>query len=157
MQLFDFEIKYKKGTENPADALSSLSIQSDIEKLRSVTDEYVNFIIETRSQSIDIDKIRHVTLMDDTLNLVIKALKDNSWPKNSLSLHPFSKILQELCVKNNILLKKGKIVLPKTLHKKALSLVHQNHWGIEKTKQMIRKSFWWPKMNNDVEHLIKTC
>ena len=95
--------------------------------------------------------------MDDTLNLVIKALKDNSWPKNSSSLHPFSKILQELCVQNNILLKNDKIVLPKTLHKKALSLVHQNHWGIQKTKQMIRKSFWWPKMNNDVEDLIKTC
>ena len=36
--------------------------------------------------------------MDATLNLVIKALKDNNWPKNSPSLHPFSKILQELCV-----------------------------------------------------------
>ena len=104
LQQFDFEIKYKKGTENPADALSRFSIKSEIEKSRTVTDEYVNFIIETRFQSIDINKIRHETLMDDTLNLVIKVLKDNSWPKNSTSLHPFSKISQELCVENNILL-----------------------------------------------------
>ena len=48
-------------------------------------------------------------------------------------------------------------MLRKTLYKKALSLVHQNHWGIEKTKHMIRESFWWPKMNNDVEDLVKTC
>ena len=60
------------------------------------SDKYVNFIIETRSQSIDIDEIRHETLMDDTLNLVIKALKDISWSKNSPSLHPFSKISQKL-------------------------------------------------------------
>ena len=132
MQQFDFEIKYKKETENPADALLGLSIRSEIEKSRSVNDEYVNFTIETRSQSIDIDKIRHETQMVDTLNLVIKALKDNSWPKNSPILHPFSKILQELCVQSNIRLKNDKIVLPKTLYKKALSLVHQNHWGIEK-------------------------
>ena len=56
----------------------------------------MNFIIETRSQSIDIDEIRHETLMDDTLNLVIKALKDISWSKNSPSLHPFSKISRKL-------------------------------------------------------------
>ena len=121
LQQFDFEIKYKKGTGNPADALSRLSIQSEIEKLRSVTDEYVNFIIETRCQSIDIDEIRHETLMDDTLNLVIKALKDISWPKNSLSLHLFSKISQELCVQNNILLRNNKILLRKTLQEASIT------------------------------------
>ena len=51
-------------------------------------------------------------LMNDTLNLVIKALEGNSWPKNSPSLYPFSKISQELYVENNILLKSDKIVLP---------------------------------------------
>ena len=109
-----------------------------IEKSRSVTNKYVNYVIETVSQSIDIEEIRNETLMDNTVNLVIKTLKDNSWPKNSLSLLPFSKLLQELCVQNNILLKNDKIVLPKTLYKKVLSLVHQNHRGIEKTKRMIR-------------------
>ena len=117
LQQFDFEIKYKKGTENPADALSRFSTQSEIENLHSVTDKYVNFIIETRSQSIDIDEIRHATLMDDTLNLVINTLEDNSWPKNSPSLHPLLKISQELCMQNNILLRNDKIVLPKTLYK----------------------------------------
>ena len=34
--------------------------------------------------------------MDDTLNLVIKALKYNSWPKNLPSLHSFS---ETLCAK----------------------------------------------------------
>ena len=112
--------------------------KAKIEKSRSVTNKYVNYVIETVSQSIDIEEIRNETLMDNTVNLVIKTLKDNSWPKNSLSLHPFSKLLQELCVQNNILLKNNKIVLPKTLYKKALSLVHRNHRGIEKTKHMIR-------------------
>ena len=112
--------------------------KAKIEKSRSVTNKYVNYVIETVSQSIDIEEIRNETVMDNTVNLVIKTLKDNSWPKNSLSLHPFSKLLQELCVQNNILLKNDKIVLPKTLYKKALSLVHRNHRGIEKTKHMIR-------------------
>ena len=55
----------------------------------------MNFITEARSQSIDIDEIKYETLMDDTLNLVIKALKDNTWPKNSPTLHPILKISQE--------------------------------------------------------------
>ena len=90
LQQFDFEIKYKKGTTNQADALSRLSIRSQIEKSPSVTNECVNFIIGTRSKSRDIEKIRHETQMDNTWNLVIKAFKDNSWQKNSQTLHPFS-------------------------------------------------------------------
>ena len=34
----------------------------------------MNFIIEAKSQSIDIDEITNETQMDDTLNLVMKAL-----------------------------------------------------------------------------------
>ena len=107
----------------------------------------------TRCQSIDIDEIRNKTEINDTLNFVIKALRHDSWPKNSPSFYPFSKVSQEFCVQNNILLKSVKIMLPKTLYKKALSLVHQNHWGIEKmcSVHMVRESFWWPKINNDVE------
>ena len=91
LQLFDFVIEYKKGAENPPDALSRFSIRNEIEKSYSVTNEYVNFITQRRSESVDIDEIRHETQMEDTLNLVIKTLKDNSWPKNSPSLHPFQK------------------------------------------------------------------
>ena len=58
----------------------------------------MNFIIEAKSQSIDIDEITNETQMDDTLNPVMKALKDSNWSKNSPSLYPFSKISQELCV-----------------------------------------------------------
>ena len=95
--------------------------------------------------------------MDDTLHFIIKALKDNSWPKSSSSLHPFSKILQELYVQNNILLKNNKIVLPETLYKMALPLVHQNQWGIDKTKHILHESLWWSKMNKDAKDLVKTC
>ena len=102
-------MKHQKGTKNSADVFSRLSIQSKIEKSRRVTDEFVNFVIKTRLQFID---IRHEPKMDDIINLVTKALKGNSWPKNSLSLQPFSKIWQALCVENY------KIVLSKTLYKK---------------------------------------
>ena len=82
----------------------------------------MNFVIKTRLQFID---IRHEPQMDDIINLVTKALKGNSWPKNSLTLQPFSKISQALCVENY------NIVLSKTLYKKTLSLVRQNLAGTE--------------------------
>ena len=66
LQQFNCEIKYKKGTENSSNTLSRPSIQSEIEKSRSIT-EYVNFIIATRSQSTNIDEIRQIQ-MNDTLH-----------------------------------------------------------------------------------------
>ena len=57
-------------------------------------------------------------------------------------------------MQNKILLKKDNSA---TKNLQALWLVHQNHWGIVKTKHMVRGSFWWSKLNNEVEDLVKTC
>ena len=91
--------------------------------------------------------------MDNTLNLVIRQ----QLAKELTEFTSLFKNSQDLCVQNNVLLKNDKVVLPETFYIKTISLVHQNHWGTEKTKHKIRESFWWLKMNNDVEDLIKAC
>ena len=121
------------------DALLSHSMQSEIGKSRSFTDEYVNFIIERRSQSIDIGKIRHETQMDDTLYLVIKAVKDNNWPKNSPTLHPFSKI--SLFAKQHSF-KERQNRATKNLIQKGSITSTPKPFKVERTKHMLRESFW---------------
>ena len=33
----------------------------------------------------------------------------------------------------------------------------RGHFGIEKTIDMVKRSYYWPKMNNEVKKFIKTC
>nr|CAI5861345.1 unnamed protein product [Callosobruchus analis] len=38
-----------------------------------------------------------------------------------------------------------------------LALMHETHFGIEKTKQRARQIFYWPGMSSDVEQFIYKC
>nr|CAI5841815.1 unnamed protein product [Callosobruchus analis] len=50
-----------------------------------------------------------------------------------------------------------KIIVPKELRPKMLSLVHEPHFGITKTKLCVRQLFYWPYLAKDVENLIANC
>ncbi|XDV44757.1 hypothetical protein PO909_012997 [Leuciscus waleckii] len=51
------------------------------------------------------------------------------------------------------------LVLPKELRSPVLQSLHDDmgHMGIERTVDLARTRFYWPKMSADVEHKIKTC
>lgn len=51
------------------------------------------------------------------------------------------------------------LVLPECLRPAVLRNLHDEmgHLGIERTLDLVRTRFFWPKMANDVEHKIKTC
>ena len=34
--------------------------------------------------------------------------------------------------------------------------LHTKHWSIEKTKELLKRKFYWPDINTDVENYIKT-
>ena len=59
-------------------------------------------------------------------------------------------------MKNSILLKSNRLVIPKLLRKRILDIAHQHLW-IVKRKGLLRKKVWWPGIDQDVEHLIKSC
>ena len=52
MQVFDYTIEYKPGSENIVDSLSRLSCcqSQEEEKMRNVVEEYVRFIAQTATQ-----------------------------------------------------------------------------------------------------------
>ena len=54
---------------------------------------------------------------------------------------------------------KFQFMLPKPYWKQALEACHDNmgHLGIERTTSLLRDRFYWPSMQEDIEHHIKTC
>lgn len=51
------------------------------------------------------------------------------------------------------------LVLPEDLRESVLTSLHDNmgHMGIERTLDLVRARFYWPRMSSDVETKIKTC
>ncbi|KAL0199310.1 hypothetical protein M9458_007850 [Cirrhinus mrigala] len=84
-------------------------------------------------------------------------------PELGLLLRKWSK----LKILNGILYRKRQegiqtyhqLVLPETLRPLVLKSLHDDmgHMGVERTLDLVRKRFYWPKMSADVESRIKTC
>ena len=66
-------------------------------------------------------------------------------------------VKNELSVKNSIILKGTKLVIPKCLQPRFLRLAHESHQGVAETKQLLREKVWWPGIDNDVETMIQNC
>lgn len=83
----------------------------------------------------------------------------SGWPMyvNDNILKPFFARRHELSVENNCLLLGNKIVIPKLLQNEVLSLFHEQHVGIVRTKMLMRSYCWWREINNNVEKFITSC
>ena len=47
------------------------------------------------------------------------------------------------------------IVMPESLHSKALQLAHEDHFGIVRSKHQLRCFAWWPKSSAMLEQMVK--
>ncbi|XP_065144555.2 retrovirus-related Pol polyprotein from transposon 412 [Paramisgurnus dabryanus] len=51
------------------------------------------------------------------------------------------------------------LVLPEEFHSDVLKYLHDDlgHMGIDRTLELVRNRFYWPKMASDIEYKIRTC
>lgn len=109
---------------------------------------------------------------DPSLNEVILQLETGQKPPPTVrqELPELLLLLREwprLEIKGGILYRKRKegghttfqLVLPKELRVMAMKSLHDDmsHLGIERTTDLLRSRFYWPKMAAELEAKVKTC
>ena len=95
-----------------------------------------------------------VSAKDPELQAVRRCLVEERWngaPKQYLPMH------NELTFIGHVILRGTRIVLPQALRKRVVSLAHEGHQGVVKTKERLRTKVWWPEMDRDVEKLCAEC
>ncbi|XP_064475694.1 uncharacterized protein K02A2.6-like [Ornithodoros turicata] len=73
---------------------------------------------------------------------------------DALSRLPFR---DELSVVDGLLYRGERIVVPQALTSKILTLAHETHPGIVRTKQRLRDLYWWPGMDAQAEKMVRDC
>lgn len=107
---------------------------------------------------------------DPAIGAVIKLYESgNSAPTDTRSqeLHLMLKEMSRFEMRDSLLFRKRKsdnktiyqLVLPQTLRLPVLHSLHDEmgHLGIERTLELARSRFYWPKMSSDVESKVKKC
>ena len=122
-----------------------------------MADEYVNFIVQHAiPKSMTLDEIRHATDNDRVLKALRAAIRLNRWDAETVK--PFRQVKEELSInRSNIVLRGSTIVIPESLHQKAIYLAHTSHQGLEKTKALLREKVWFPGIDSLVKDTITKC
>lgn len=87
---------------------------------------------------------------------LVKQINNCKWSRGE-TLKPFKAVKDELSVYEGVILRGNQIVVPLSLQKKILKLLHDTHQGIVTTKQFHRSRFFWQGMDSAAEAIIKNC
>ncbi|CAI5671484.1 unnamed protein product [Oreochromis niloticus] len=106
---------------------------------------------------------------DPVIGPAVKAVQQNLWTGNSPELSLLKREKDKLTLLSDGLLYRitkrhsgeevHQLVLPKVYHDVVLRSVHNDsgHLGIERTLDLLRQRFYWPRMLQDNEQHIKSC
>ena len=161
-----YQVKWRKGTDNPADFLSRHATPKnkmpneehlearELEK----TVWFLNFSPFT--EAISMDLIIQKTEEDQQLNKLRKSIEIGHIPeRHKTTLLEYVKVFPEITISDEGLMMRGdKIILPKKLIERTLKKAHQgSHPGMSCMKRRVRSHFWFPKMDEHIEQFVNTC
>ena len=101
-------------------------------------------------QAVTRSDMRFETSKDVTLSKLLEQIHNGKWSRDT-DLEPYSRIKEDLSIFEGVILTGNRIVVPQSLRKQILSLAHETHQGIVKTKQFLRIRFFWPGMDDATE------
>ena len=158
LQQYDLDVVYRKGKEmNLPDTLSRAHLtgpsEPELDNLEQVS--ALDFLSVTKEKYNEIQQSTQCELNQ------LQALILSGWPDTRqevpVQLRPYWDSRSELAVSDGVIYKGMRIVIPPSLRKQMLTLIHESHLGIVKCKQRAREALYWPSMNSDIEETIQNC
>lgn len=157
LSIFNYEIRHIKSEKNCADCLSRYPVHDDdCENISNVT--YLNLVVNNTDLPIDFNLVLQETKRDKFLQQVITAVREDK--VNTLDKTIFQAFItkkDELYIDQDVLMWGYRVVIPEVLRTPLLQQIHCTHLGIVKTKSIIRSYIWWPRIDHEIEQLIKSC
>ena len=164
MMRYRFTISHVPGTSlQVADALSRApcSEARPMEALlQRETAAYVEMVVQNLpATEKQLERIRRHQEVDEECLEVVQYTQ-SGWP-SSQSLYGAVKhylpVATELSVKDGLLMRGSRIVIPAALRLEMLDRIHTGHQGISKCRERARQSLWWPGLSRQLEELVKNC
>ena len=133
-----------------------MSIEESGSKHSSQAEEYVRFeAVMATFSAMTTREVEEASVEDEELLAIRKCIDGESW--DQLIYKQYIPCSGELCTIGQLTLRGSRIVIPKKLRPRILSLAHQGHFGVVGTMQRLRSRVWWPVMDKDAEKYCKTC
>ena len=132
-----------------------------------MAEEYVSYLATTSApKALKMQDIEETTQSDATLKAVAEAVVKGNWhhivKHRCVDVKEFcliERMKDELAgsASGNLILRRTRLVIPKSLHEHVVNLVHEGHRGLVKTKSLLHKEVWFPNIDRLAEDKVKSC
>lgn len=167
LSAYNFEVKYRKGTELPhADALSRLPLPDSetleldanyISHVDNCLEVFCNKLVSDDTPTTTSKDVAKLTGKDPILAKVLDFVWHGWREVNDPELVLFSRKKDELSVENGCILWGSRVIIPVKLRNSILRLLHDQHPGINRMKMLARSYVWWPGLDKDIEDTVSSC
>ncbi len=107
---------------------------------------------------VTVETVRPWTAKDPILSRVQQVLlMGGVFQKESPEFKLYAARQTELSVQDGCILWGARVIVPLQGRKDVLQQLHQCHPGISRMKALARSYFLWPKLDDDIETLAKSC
>ena len=164
LSAYSFEVKYRPGhLHGNADCLSRLPIEGPREDPPDPPMGYVHYLDLQGNRRDDLPAITAAdiavaTASDPGLSQVLTWARDG-WPKQQPAgeAGDFWRKREQISITRGCLLWGERVVVPPSLRQDALDRLHSTHPGVVRSKSMARTTFWWPRLDADIEAQVAAC
>ena len=157
LSAYNYQLLYRQGVLNGnADALSRLPLP--VVEGDASQQVYSVHMMELVHAPVTEKDVARETACDQVLAEVLKQVLEG-W-KNEVrdeKLRPYWLRRTELSCESGCLLWGTRVVIPESLRKTVLMELHDVHPGTTRMKMLSRSYMWWPKMDEEIEGITKTC
>lgn len=162
---YSYSIVYVPGkTLWTADTLSrspvTASTSTEDEELMESTNIYVDSIMEYLPVRASYVETLKEQLKADNVCSRVMTLCAEGWPPHAKQEPVIKNYWPEratLTVKDGLLLRGTRLVIPSALRNDVLVKLHEGHLGIVKCKARARESVWWPGLSQQVNDMVLRC
>ena len=157
LSAYQYTIRYKTGKSLcNADALSRLPrpVTTNSDKLPG---DLVHLVDHLSTTAVNAEAIKDWTSKDPVLSQVRRYLMVG-WPDSvSTDLKHYQNRSTELSTLDGCVLWGARVIVPPQGRAVVLDELHETHPGCTRMKALARSYIWWPKMDQDIEELVKKC
>ena len=167
---YDYSIEYRQSSKHGnADALSRLPSGPDTAFDEREGDADMDSvctvrIISTQIRSTDPGVVARESSKDAVISTVMRHYREG-WPPchppnesgGTYSVHSFRQVQDSLSCEAGCLFYGARLVIPTSLQRQVLHILHQGHFGMQRMKQLARTAVYWPGIDSQIVDLCRTC